>query len=231
MLSKIKAFLIVIEFVITVLMTIILMYMFKKKNHAIRKAWANMQTYIMNFKIKQIGEPSDDVSLLFINHQSLVDMVALEAIYPKDLCWIAKKEISDIPLFGHIIKAPKMISIDREDKRSIIKIIKESKERIKEGRVISIFPEGTRGRGNKLLKFQSGGKFLAEKLGLKVQPVVIVNTKHILDSQKLTAHSGTVSVIFLDVVDPKENPNWFMDLKDGMQRTLDNELANYTSHR
>lgn len=231
MLSRIKAFLLVIEFVITVLITIVFMYIFKSKNHAIRRTWANLQMTIMNFKIKQIGEADPQAKLVFINHQSLVDMVALEAIYPKDLCWVAKKEITDLPLFGHIIKAPKMISIDRKDKRSIIKIIRESKERISEGRVIAMFPEGTRGRGDKLLKFQSGGKILAEKLGLKVQPIVIVNTKHILDSQKLTAHSGTVSVIYLDAIDPKENENWFIDLKEKMQRTLDNELANYTSNR
>jgi 1-acyl-sn-glycerol-3-phosphate acyltransferase len=231
MLSKIKAFLLVIEFVISTLITIVFMYLFKSKNHLVRKTWANFQTIIMNFTIKEIGEPDPEAKLVFVNHQSLVDMVALEAIHPNNLCWVAKKEITDIPLFGHIIKAPKMISIDRKDKRSIIKIIRESKERISEGRVIAMFPEGTRGRGEKLLKFQSGGKILAEKLELLVQPIVIVNSKYILDSQELTAHSGEVSVIYLDAIDPKENENWFIDLKDKMQRTLDDELANYTSNR
>lgn len=98
-----------------------------------------------------------------MNHQSLVDIVALETIYPKNLCWIAKKEIEDIPLFGHIIPAPRMISIDRSDKRSIIKMIKEGKERISEGRVLAMFPEGTRGYGDKLLKVSK----VAQKFWLK----------------------------------------------------------------
>jgi 1-acyl-sn-glycerol-3-phosphate acyltransferase len=124
-----------------------------------------------------------------------------------------------------------MIAIDRKDKRSIIKIIKYTKQRISEGRVVAMFPEGTRGDGKSLLEFQSGAKILAEKLNLKVQPVVMVNTKHIFDSQKLTAHSGDISIVYLDSIDPKEDENWFTKMKEDMQGKLDDELANYTSHR
>lgn len=143
----------------------------------------------------------------------------------------SKKRDRRHPSFGHILRAPKMISIDRSDKRSIIKIIKESKERIAQGRVIAMFPEGTRGKGNKLLKFQSGGKILAQKLNLKVQPVIITNTRKILDSQKFEAHSGEINVVFMKSVDPKENENWYEDLKNDMEKCLKNELANNTSDR
>ena len=166
-----------------------------------------------------------------MNHQSVVDIIVLEMIYPKDECWVAKKEIGDIPIFGHILKAPKMIAIDRNDRRSMVKIIKTSKERIKEGRVISMFPEGTRSDGTKLLKFQSGAKVLAEKLNLKVQPIVIVNTRYIFDSKKITAHKGQISVIYLDSIEPKSDENWFENMKIQMEKRLKDELANYTSNR
>ena len=126
-LSKIRGFYVMIEFVITVLITIVLMYTFRQNTHPIRRTWGKMQTFLMGFSIKQTGEASPSTTLLVMNHQSLVDIVALETIYPKNLCWIAKKEIEDIPLFGHIIPAPRMISIDRNDKRSLIKMIKEGK--------------------------------------------------------------------------------------------------------
>lgn len=231
MLSKIKAYFFIIEFVITVLITIVLMYMFRSKSHAIRRVWANMQTYIMNFKIIEKGQRCEDAQLVLINHQSLVDIIALEARFTKDLCWVAKKEIEDIPLFGHILKAPRMISIDRKDKRSLVKIMKISQERLEQGRVIAMFPEGTRGAGDKLLKFQGGAKYLAQKLNLKVQPIVLVNTRYIFDSQKLIAHSGSMSVIYLDAIKPSENENWYEDMKANMAERLKDELANYTSHR
>ncbi len=221
MLSKIKAIFIMIQFVFTVLVTIVLMYIFKNSTYKIRQIWAKMQKYLIGFTIVQHGKPDKEAKLILVNHQSLLDITSLEAIYPKNLCWVAKKEIRDIPLFGHILEAPKMIIIDRKDRRSMVKLLKESKQRISEGRIIAIFPEGTRGRGEKLLKFQKGAKFLAEKLNLKVQPVVVVNTRNIFDSQNFKAKSGTVIVDYLDLVDPKKDENWYEKIRGDMQTTLD----------
>jgi len=221
MLSTIKAIFIMIQFVFTVLVTIVLMYIFKNSTYKIRQVWARMQKILIGFNIKEKGKPNLDAKLILVNHQSLLDITSLEAIYPKNLCWVAKKEIRDIPLFGHILEAPKMIIIDRKDRRSLVKLLKESKQRISEGRVIAIFPEGTRGRGKKLLKFQNGAKFLAEKLNLKVQPVVVANTRSIFDSQNFKAKSGTVIVHYLDLVDPKEDEEWYKKTRENMQKTLD----------
>ena len=216
-----------IEFVITVLITIVLMYAFRNHTHPIRRTWGRLQTFLMGFTIRQKGEASPTTTLLVLNHQSLVDIVALETIFPKNLCWIAKKEIQDIPLFGHIIPAPRMISIDRKDKRSIIKMLKEGKERISEGRVLAMFPEGTRGGGDTLLPFQSGAKVLAEKLNLMVQPAIIVGARHIFDSKNLDAHGGEVKVVYLDPIDPKEDELWFEKMHTAMAERLALELTTY----
>ena len=224
-LSKIRGFYVMIEFVITVLITIVLMYAFRNHTHPIRRTWGHLQTFLMGFRIKQVGEASTTTTLLVLNHQSLVDIVALETIYPKNLCWVAKKEIQDIPLFGHIIPAPRMISIDRKDKRSIIKMIKEGKERVLEGRVLAMFPEGTRGRGDKLLKFQSGAKILAEKLELIVQPAIIVGARHIFDSKNIDAHGGEIQVIYLDPINPKDDELWFEKMHAAMSERLALALA------
>ncbi len=230
-LSNIRGFLTIIQFVVTVLVVIVLMYLFRNHTHTIRQAWAKMQTFLMNFRIKQHGSTSPQATLLVLNHQSLIDIVTLEAIYPKNLCWIAKKEIQDIPLFGHIIPAPRMIAIDRKDKRSLIKMLKEGRERIEEGRVLAMFPEGTRGDGKSLLPFQNGAKALAEKLNLIVQPVLVIGARHIFDSKKLLANSGDVHVIYLDPINPKDDPLWFETLHSTMKERLALELANTPSHR
>jgi len=229
MFSRIKAICIMIQFVVTVLITIVLMYIFKNSTYKIRQIWARMQTYLINFRITQKGSADTRAQLILVNHQSLLDITSLEAIYPKDLCWVAKKEIRDIPLFGHILEAPKMIIIDRKDRRSLVKMFKQAKERVSDGRVIAIFPEGTRGRGKKLLKFQSGAKFLAQKLDLLVQPVVVANTRYIFDSQNFQSHSGKVIVKYLDLVDPKKDENWYERARENMQKELDklnNEISN-----
>ena len=74
-------------------------------------------------------------------------------------------------------------------------------------------------------------KALAEKLNLIVQPVVILGARHVFDSKKLLAHSGDVHVIYLDPIDPSQDPNWFATLHTTMKERLALELANHSSHR
>lgn len=231
MIAKIRGIFIAFEFTVSILVTIALMYIFRDKNYFLRKKFSQIQLFLMGIKIKSLGKADKEAKLYLINHQSLADIVVLEAFDDRDKCWVGKQEIEDIPLFGHIMKAPKMISIDRKNKRSIIKIIKLSKERISEGRVIVMFPEGTRSDGKTILEFQAGAKILAEKLNLKVQPILLVNTQYLLDSKKLTSRSGEASIIYLDSVEPKKDENWLEKIREDMQKRLNDELDNTLSYR
>jgi len=224
--QKIKAVLILIQFVITVSITIFLMRFFNDKHWYFRKKWASMQAFFIGYTLTIKGTPDPEAKLLLINHQSLLDIVILEDKYPKNIAWVAKKELEQMRFFGQIITLPKMIILDREDRRkSLVKLFKDVKERLLDGRVIAIFPEGTRGDGKKLLPFKSGAKLIAEKLDLKVQPAVIINTRAIVDSQNFVANRGDVVLVYLDSIDTKKNPDWFTQLHDTMQKTLEKELA------
>jgi len=224
MLSKIKAFYVFVEFVITVSFILILMMLFKKHNKKIRQSWAKLQKYLIGYTIKEIGKPDPEAKLLLLNHQSLMDIVVLEDVYPADIAWVAKKEIAQIPFFGKILSVPEMITIDRESKSSLVKLFKDAKDRLSKGRVVAIFPEGTRGRGDKILKFKAGSKLLAEKLNLKIQPIVIVGSRKVLDSQNLTCQGGEIKVIYLPSINPKDDKEWYEKLYKDMKETL----AKYT---
>lgn len=228
--SKIRAFWAIFEFCISVLIVIALMYIFNKHNRKIRQIWAKSQSFLLGYKIKYDGEISPNAKLLILNHQSIIDIIALEDIHPANLCWIGKKEITNTPIFGHIMKAPPMISVDREDKRSLLKLLKDVKLRVSENRVVPIFPEGTRGDGKKLLKFKSGAKLLAQKLELIVQPAVIIGSIDAFNSKKLTSKRTTILVKFLPEINPKDDENWYENLEKNMQKVLDDELANLSSN-
>jgi 1-acyl-sn-glycerol-3-phosphate acyltransferase len=200
------------------------MFFFRKHHKIFRLYWAKLQVFMLGIKVEIIGEPDSEAKMLILNHQSVADIVITEAVYPADLSWVAKKEIGDIPFFGHILDYPEMISIERENRKSLVKLFKDAKDRLKKGRVIAIFPEGTRGKGKKLLPFKAGAKLLAEKLDLKVQPAVFVNTIKVFDSKNFLANFGTkVKLIYLDPVDPKSDPKWFEKLRDDMQRVVSGE--------
>ena len=228
-LQKIKATSIFIQFLISVTIVIFLMKIFKKNIWQIRRAWAKMQAWFIGYDLEIEGSQDEDAQMLILNHQSLLDIIILEAISEKNIAWVAKKEITDMKFFGQIITLPNMISINREDKKSLLKLFADSREKVENGRVIAIFPEGTRGDGKILAPFKAGTKLIASKLKLKVQPIVVVNTKNVLDSQDFLAKSGKVKLIYLDSFYVKENKNWFEDIQINMQTVLDNELKKIKS--
>lgn len=225
MLSRIRAIIVVIQFSITVAFVIAAMYIFKKHVHSIIKFWMKIQIFLLGIKLEVKGKADDSCDLVLMNHQSLLDIIVMGYLHNKHLAWVAKKEISDIFFFGHIIKAPEMISIDRQNKAGIIKLLKEVKNRLSLGRPISMFPEGTRGDGKDMLKFKSGAAMVANRFSLKVQPVVIINTKDILDSQKLTATPGVVKVIFLDPIQADKKTTWFEDTERKMNEVFNKEKS------
>ena len=217
--SKIRALFFAIEFVISVILVVFFMWLFNDKNRAIRKFWGRSQRFFGGYKLEVIGNFSDEANILLINHQSMLDIIVIEELHPKNVCWIAKAQIGKIPIIGKILSLPKMIAVERENKHSLIKLLSEAKDRIENGRVLAIFPEGTRSQTNKLLPFKGGAKILVEKLNLKVQPIVIVGS----DAMKVKEFSfkkADIKLFCLDLVDTSKE-NWLEATRESMQKVLD----------
>lgn len=222
--KKIKALYFWFFFIVTVLMVILAFCCVRSQNAfwKIRRLWAKTQKYFIFYKTELIGEFNPYATMILMNHQSALDIIALEDIFPKNLCWIAKKELAEIPVFKIAMKKPQFLCIDRKDPRALVRVLKEAKERLSEDRVLAIFPEGTRSDSQKLLKFQSGARILTEKLGLKVQPVVIVDSAKILDTKNCNVSGGTLKIICMDLVDTSDE-KWLENTRKKMQELLDNE--------
>ena len=217
--SKIRALFFAIEFVISVVLVVFFMWLFNDKNRAIRKFWGRSQRFFGGYKLEVIGNFSDGANILLINHQSMLDIIVIEELHPKNVCWIAKAQIGKIPIIGKILSLPKMIAVERENKHSLIKLLSEAKDRVENGRVLAIFPEGTRSQTNKLLPFKGGAKLLVEKLNLKVQPIVIVGS----DAMKVKEFSfkkADIKLFCLDLVDTSKE-NWLEATRESMQKVLD----------
>ena len=222
-LNKIKSWLYAIEITISVIIVVLIFFIAPSSNLWIRRKWTKMQRWLIGYKIDVIGSPDPRANMIIANHQSMLDIMALEEIHPANICWIAKKEIEDLPFFGNVIRIPKMISIDRKDPRSLPKIIKLAKERVSQGRVIAIFPEGTRSNGDKILKFKSGANIIANKLNLVVQPVLIIGSRKIIDSKSISVNSGTVKIIYMDIVNTSDE-KWLENTREKMQTLLEDNL-------
>lgn len=203
---------------------VLCMKIFPSKQRKIRRIIAKLPRLFVSYKLEIEGKLDEDAQMFILNHQSLLDILLFDELHPKDTSWVAKRELAKVPLLGAGFKSAGCILIDRKNPREIVHILKSAKEKIAQNKAIMIFPEGTRSKGDKLLKFQPGAQIIANKLGLKVQPALIVGSRNIFDSKKLLLHSGVVKIIFLPsfVADGSE---FLEPLRTQMQELLSKNLA------
>jgi 1-acyl-sn-glycerol-3-phosphate acyltransferase len=223
--NRIRAIFTIIQMAITISITIVLMYIFRSKTDKVRQIWASMQMKLLGVKFEIHGEQDSSVDMIMINHQSVMDIITYEYLSKRNLAWVAKKELSDIPWFGHIIKAPRNIAIERESKKSLVKLLKDTKDRLDHGRQLAIFPEGTRSDGTKMRKFKGGAKIIAEKYDLKVQPIVMIGTNDVLDSKKITQTPGTIKVFYLPSFEVDKESSWYEDMETNMKEIFYKEVS------
>ena len=95
--------------------------------------------------------------LLVGNHRSDFDPItAIWALRRWGLTFVTKKENIDIPVGGRLILGSGCISLDRNDDRQGLLVIRQVVKRIRTGDVIGIYPEGTRSKTGELLPFRVG---------------------------------------------------------------------------
>lgn len=184
--------------------------------------------FMLGGKLAQEGVMDTTADMYVMNHQGIVDIIGLEALQNHHLRWVAKKELFETLWFGNLLHHGEMISLDRQNKAGLIKLLKDVKES-KEvyHRPVAIFPEGTRTDKQPLLPFKQGTKLIAEKLKLRVQPIVITGSKWVLNEHEHSAHSGTVTYTFLPVIDVTgEDKHWFDTLRTEMQKVIDDKFNN-----
>jgi 1-acyl-sn-glycerol-3-phosphate acyltransferase len=91
--------------------------------------------------------------MLAANHASWKDILVLGAI--ADVTFIAKSEVAKWPVFGPLAKLQKTIFVARDDKRKAGAQVTEIAERLADGEIVVLFPEGTTSDGNRLLDIKS----------------------------------------------------------------------------
>ena len=222
----------VISFVVGGIM-IPAIYFFPGKKGKIMHTLNRLNLFLMGSKAVQEGEMDPEADMFLMNHQGIIDIIGMEALQTSHLRWVAKKELFDALWFGNLLRGGDMISLDRNSRAGLVKLMKDVRESIEvKHRAVAIFPEGTRARGQKLLPFKQGANMIAKKLGLKVQPVVITGSKWVLNEHDRTGHSGEVHYRFLPTIDVSKAPeNWYETLQEQMQKEIDDAYEKYGRER
>ncbi len=217
--------------IFTSLTMLIIFYYLIPRPYA-RKASGWLIRLSIFFSVDVEGKEDPDAQMFLLNHESDLDIAIMETVTKKDLTWVAKKELFDVPFFGLALKLPQDIAIQRESKTSLIKFLRDAKNRLDKRRVITMFPEGTRSTRGKLLPFKSGAKTVADRYKLRVQPIIFMQTAKYYNIKEFYYKPGRIKVIYMDsFMADKSDKDWLKNLRIKMQKVYDDELANNPSHR
>jgi 1-acyl-sn-glycerol-3-phosphate acyltransferase len=140
--------------------------------------------------------PTHAPVILMSNHQSLVDIAAIVLTLPRTQRWrfVAKKELTRVPIFGQALVASRHIIIDRGDREKAVVSLRHAAERIRSGTTVIVFPEGTRSPDGHLRHFKSGPFHLAVEAQVPIVPVTVSGSQRITPKGQLIVHPGTVKI-------------------------------------
>lgn len=127
------------------------------------------------YRIEVLGReniPREGGVLICSNHIDNLDPPVVGVTSPRPIHFMAKAELFKVPVLGWILPNVNAFPVkrgvsDRESLRTALKVLKE-------GKVLGIFPEGTRSKDGKLGKGLSGVGFFALRTDCVVVPCAII---------------------------------------------------------
>jgi 1-acyl-sn-glycerol-3-phosphate acyltransferase len=153
---------------------------------------------IAGVKVEVRGQRPTGPALVAAKHQSMFDVFSQFALLP-DACFVMKKELLMVPLFGwHGLKAG-MIVVDRDGHSTALKkLVRDAVDRMQKTRQIVIFPEGTRGAVGEPGDYKPGIAALYRELNMPVTPLALNCGSHW--DKSFLRKPGTIVFEYLDPI-------------------------------
>ncbi len=151
--------------------------------------WFFWLSFKFFWRIKVYGHkniPPKGGVIVAANHSSLVDPPVLGSAMKREANYLAKKELFRIPIFGNILRRVNAFPVKRGE--SDLLALKKAKRLLEEGKLVILFPEGTRNRTGNLLRGKPGIGILAIWTGVPIVPALIRNTNRLVHFPRLEVH-------------------------------------------
>lgn len=204
--------------------------------HQLRRIWGAYIMAMMGIYWKVEFEEKLDPKKTYVfapNHSSYIDIPALAVLLPGYFSFMAKSELSKIPLFG-VFFGTIDIAVNRKSAIQAHKAFQEAGERLEHGISICLFPEGTIPKSAPALgKFKDGPFRLAIEKGVEIVPITLPdNHLRLPDKGSFYATPGKmrmfvhrpISAAGLKLEDTDS-------LKQEVYRIIETKLASYAHHR
>jgi 1-acyl-sn-glycerol-3-phosphate acyltransferase len=132
--------------------------------------------------------------LLIANHTSYADPPIVGTASPRPVHFMAKAELFHYPVLGWLIRRTHAFPVrrqagDREALRQAVRLLRA-------GKVLLIFPEGTRSSDGRLKAFEHGAAFIALSSRAQVVPIAICGADHLLPRHRPIPRPAKLRVRF-----------------------------------
>lgn len=146
----------------------------------------------------------DETYYFVSNHQGFVDPLAMIYLFDKPKVFVSKIEAEKYPFAGKVNKSIDSIFIDRDNIRDAVRMVKQSREYLNNGRDVVIFPEGTRTRDDNHIpgEYKAGALKPAFETKTKIA-VLAMDGSYKTFSRKFKGKT-IIKVKVLEVIDPSE---------------------------
>jgi 1-acyl-sn-glycerol-3-phosphate acyltransferase len=139
--------------------------------------------------------------IVMSKHSSTWETIAIQRFF-RPLVWVVKRELTWIPFFGWGLKAMDAIALNRgTGRKAINQLIKESKYHMDHGRILMLFPEGTRVLPLQQKPFKHGGAIVSQRTGYAVLPIAH-NAGEFWPRHSWIKWPGTIRVVIGRPIDP-----------------------------
>ena len=123
-------------------------------------------------RVKKFAKIPKGKCVFVVNHRSNIDPLIMVNLLWREQHLIAKKELYKNKVLAFFLRKMKTIPIDRE--KVELTTIKQSLKVLKDEKILTVFPEGTRNKTKNVLgEIKEGAGLFAIKAGAPVVPVWI----------------------------------------------------------
>src|SRR5580704_13194275 len=161
---------------------------------------------IMGIRVRVEGAENipPSVCIFAANHVSNMDPLAFVPAIPRRVALLAKKELFRVPILSKAMRLAKFVPVERENREAAAGSVEAALKYLKEGLSFAVYPEGTRSRDGRLLRFKKGAFLMAIRAKVPVVPVSIAGVQDLMRKGQWSVRPGEVTIRFGPPVDSSE---------------------------
>ncbi len=161
--------------------------------------WAGTILWVARCPVETTFLPGERPTRGFIyasNHSSILDILALFlSLRGTPFVFAAKKELFKIPFIGWHLRWAGFVEVDRQHRDRALQSYAKAAAQVREGTVVTLYPEGTRSLDGTVLPFKKGPFMLAIEAQAPIVPVATDGAQHALRKHSLRLYGHPIRVV------------------------------------